>query len=52
VALLESGVLSAGEHPFHWDGRGGDGRLVQSGRYFIRLESGSVRETRPVSIIR
>jgi plastocyanin len=52
VALLESGVLTAGEHPFRWDARSDDGRLVQSGRYFIRLESGSVRETRPVSIIR
>jgi flagellar hook assembly protein FlgD len=45
-------VLTAGEHPFRWDARSDDGRLVQSGRYFIRLESGSVRETRPVSIIR
>ena len=52
VARLKDGALPAGEYPFRWDGRGTDGRLVQSGRYFIRLEAGSVRETRPVSIVR
>ena len=52
VARLQDGALPAGEYPFRWDGRGTDGRLLQSGRYFIRLEAGSVRETRPVSIVR
>jgi plastocyanin len=52
VARLQDGALPAGEYPFRWEGRGTDGRLVQSGRYFIRLEAGSVRETRPVSIVR
>ena len=51
VARLQDGVLPAGEHPFRWDGRGVDGRLLESGRYFIRLQAGSVRETRPVSIV-
>ena len=51
VARLQDGVLPAGEHPFRWDGRGADGRLLESGRYFIRLQAGSVRETRPVSIV-
>jgi plastocyanin len=52
VAQIHDGPLPAGEHPFRWDGRGADGRLVESGRYFIRLEAGGVREARPVSIIR
>jgi plastocyanin len=51
VARLEDGALPAGEYPFRWDGRGTDGRLLQSGRYFIRLEAGNVNETRPVSIV-
>ena len=51
VARLQDGALPAGEYPFRWDGRGTDGRLLQSGRYFIRLVAGSVRETRPVSIV-
>jgi plastocyanin len=51
VARIQDGALPAGEYPFRWDGRGADGRLLQSGRYFIRLVAGNVRETRPVSII-
>jgi len=51
VARLQNGPLPAGEHPFRWDGRGSDGRLAQSGRYFIRLDAGSVQETRAVSIV-
>ena len=51
VARLQDGALPAGEYPYRWDGRGMDGRLVQSGRYFIRLEAGAVRETRAVSIV-
>ncbi|HXS83761.1 MAG TPA: FlgD immunoglobulin-like domain containing protein [Methylomirabilota bacterium] len=51
VARLRDGALPAGEHPFRWDGRGTDGRLAQSGRYFVRLEAGAVRETRAVSIV-
>ena len=52
VARLQDGALPAGEYPFTWDGRGSDGRMLQSGRYFIRLAAGSVRETRAVSLIR
>ena len=51
VARLQDGPLPAGEYPFRWDGRGADGCLLQSGRYFIRLAAGSVRETRSVSIV-
>jgi plastocyanin len=51
VARIHDGPLPPGEHPFRWDGLGADGRVLSSGRYFIRLEAGSVRETRPVSIV-
>ena len=51
VATIQSGVLPAGEHPFRWDGRDTDGRMLPSGRYFIRLAAGSVRESRAVSLV-
>jgi plastocyanin len=52
LASLQDGPLPAGEHAFRWNGRGSDGRLLQSGRYFIRFAAGGVRESRPVSLIR
>ena len=51
VATVADLPLPAGEHPFTWDGRGGDGRVLQSGRYFIRLAAGETVETRAVSLI-
>jgi len=52
VARIQDGPLNAGEHAFRWDGRGADGRTLQSGRYFIQLVAGSVREARAVSLVR
>ena len=52
VATIQDGALAAGEHPFRWDGRATDGRMLRSGRYFIRLAAGDVRESRAVSIVR
>ena len=51
VARLQDGPLPAGEYPFRWDGRGTGGRVLQSGRYFIRLQAGGVLDTRAVSIV-
>jgi plastocyanin len=51
VATIADLPLPAGEHPFQWNGRGADGRLLQSGRYFIRLAAGGTVETRAVSLI-
>jgi plastocyanin len=51
VATIADDAFTAGEHPFRWDGRGADGRLLQSGRYFIRLAAGSTVETRAVSLV-
>jgi plastocyanin len=52
VARISSDVLTAGEHPFHWDARAANGRPLGSGRYFIRLSAPGVRETKAVSLIR
>ncbi len=52
VAELHDGPLGAGEHAFRWNGRGSDGRLVESGRYFIRFAAGDLRESKAVSLIR
>jgi len=41
VALLESGVQTAGEHTVRWNGRNGAGNRVTSGVYFYRLEATS-----------
>lgn len=51
VGRIQDGVLPAGEHSFRWDGRGANGRPLESGRYFIRLVADDVRETRPVSLV-
>jgi len=52
VATLEDGPLSAGEHPYRWNGRAADGRVAGSGRYFVRLSAGSTLETRAISLVR
>ena len=52
VARVQDGPLPAGEHAFRWDGRGADGHVLESGRYFIALAAGDVRETRAVTLLR
>jgi len=52
VARVHDGALTAGEHAFQWDGRARDGRPAASGRYFVRMSAGDVRETRPIAIAR
>jgi flagellar hook assembly protein FlgD len=39
-------------HEITWDGRDDAGRPVGSGVYFYRLEAGSFRESRPMTILR
>ena len=51
VRLLVSEDWTAGRHVASWDGLGGD-RLAASGVYFIRLESGRIRESRRVVLVR
>lgn len=45
VRTLQNGLLGAGAHVSAWDGRNGRGEAVPSGVYFVRLASGSVRQT-------
>ena len=52
VALLASGTLPAGEHPYAWSGRDDAGRALPSGRYLVRLAAGAVSETRAVTLLR
>lgn len=41
VRVLQSGVLTAGEHSFTWDGRYDAGTAVPDGVYFARLSTGA-----------
>lgn len=52
VRRLEDGGREAGEHRVVWDGLDGGGRAVPSGTYLYRLEAGTVRETRTMSLVR
>lgn len=52
VRRLEDGSRAAGEHRVAWDGLDGDGRAVPSGTYLYRLEAGTVRDTRTMTLLR
>ncbi len=42
VITLHDGVLSAGAHRIHWDGRGAHGEQLPSGSYYWTLAAGAV----------
>ncbi len=46
VAMLQNGVLEAGEYPFEWRGADDSGRHAPAGLYFLRLDTPDRRETR------
>jgi hypothetical protein len=52
VRELVSGVQHAALHEVSWDGRDDGGRMVASGIYFYRLETGSTVETRRMVLTR
>jgi hypothetical protein len=52
VRNLVEATQQAGMHEITWDGRDDAGRPVGSGVYFYRLEAGSFRESRPMTILR
>ena len=52
VRRLQDGGREAGEHRVVWDGLDSSGRAVPSGTYLYRLEAGTVRETRTMSLVR
>lgn len=48
VADVFDGALAAGEHSLRWDGRDLNGRVVESGRYFLQLVAGGQRISRAI----
>lgn len=52
VARLIAGTYPDGEHIVTWHGRGDSGERVAAGKYFLRIEQGSWRETRSLVITR
>lgn len=52
LAVLAEGDYDAGRHAFVWEGQESGGRAVPSGTYVVRLESGEIRESRLVSLVR
>ena len=52
VAVLWNGVLSAGEYRMIWNGRDRQGRPVGSGVYLYRLQIGSSRWVKQMSLLR
>ena len=52
VRELSTAVLPAGVSRFSWDGADAAGNAVAAGTYFYRLESGAVRLTRKVVLLK
>jgi len=52
VRVLTQGVVGGGRHQIKWDGRDGDGRNVEAGVYWYRLESRKQGQTRKMALIR
>ena len=50
IRLLYSGTLQAGKWSFEWDGRSGDGRLVDPGKYSIQVQTEGSAQSREVVI--
>jgi hypothetical protein len=52
IATVARDRLSAGEHPFRWDGRTSAGQKAPAGQYRIRLRAESAEQTRAFSLLR
>src|SRR5262245_8502255 len=52
VRVLVDGWLPAGDHFARWDGRDRSGNAMGSGVYFYRLEAGSWRDSRRMTLLR
>ncbi len=52
VRELVDGSLGPGEHAFDWDATDDRGRRVAAGVYLVRLESGEVRASRKIIVLR
>ncbi len=52
VAVLADGLLSAGAHSLTWNGLHGQGHIMPSGTYVVRLQTDSGVEARKVMLVR
>ncbi len=52
VHVLHDGALSSGDHAINWNGLNAKGLPVSSGTYFSRLETASVIEVKPMTLVR
>ena len=53
IAVIDRGWRDAGDrHAARWDGRDGNGVLVQSGVYFLRLRAGADERVRKIVVLR
>lgn len=52
VKTLSSGQLPAGNHQVVWNGCNAQGLAMPSGVYFLRLDSGVIRQTRKLTLVR
>jgi hypothetical protein len=52
IAVLQSGALAAGSHPFSWSGTRRDGSAAPNGVYLLRARAGREVVTRKVVLLR
>ncbi len=52
VRRLSDGGFAAGRHEVRWDGRGGDGRNLASGLYFVRLVAAGETQVHKMTLVR
>ena len=52
VVQLHDGVLVEGVHELRWNGRNADGKLQESGVYFVRVTNGRSVSTHAVTLVR
>jgi flagellar hook assembly protein FlgD len=52
VATLVDEILPAGVHERAWDGRDARGRLLRSGVYYVRVETGAGAVSQTVVLTR
>lgn len=51
VRVLMEGMMPAGGHEVVWDGKNGEGRMVESGVYYYRLRAGRAMAVKSVVVL-
>ena len=52
VRILVNAAQTAGAYTVVWNGSDDSGRALASGRYFVRLQTGDVRQTHQISLLK